>query len=115
MVDLPDPDVPAGVVFWLRNRYASGATLVSLCSGSFILAETGLVDGLSVATHQICAEALAKRFPQIDVDTNRRIIDHGSIITAGGVLGWGDLCLFLVGGILGPALRGETGGFFLFD
>ena len=59
MVNLPDPDVPAGVVSWVRNRHAAGATLVSLCSGAFILAETGLVDGLSVATHQICAEALA--------------------------------------------------------
>jgi len=76
MVNLPDPEVPAGVVSWVRNRHAAGATLVSLCSGSFILAETGLVDRLSVATHQICAEALAKRFPQIVVNTNRRIIDH---------------------------------------
>jgi hypothetical protein len=45
MVNLPDPDVPAGVVSWVRNRHAAGATLVSLCSGAFILAETGLVDG----------------------------------------------------------------------
>ncbi len=64
----PDPDVPAGVVSWVRSRHAGGATLVSLCSGAFILAETGLVDGKSVATHQICAEALASRFPQIVVD-----------------------------------------------
>jgi transcriptional regulator GlxA family with amidase domain len=59
LVNLPDPDVPAGVVPWVRNRHAAGATLVSLCSGAFILAETGLVDGLSVATHQICAKALS--------------------------------------------------------
>ena len=108
MVNLPDPDVTAGVVSWVRNRHAAGTTLVSLCSGAFILAETGLVDGLSVATHQICAEALAKRFPQIVVDTNRRIIDHGDIITAGGFLSWVDLGLFLVGRILGPAVRAET-------
>jgi transcriptional regulator GlxA family with amidase domain len=108
MVDLPDPDVPAGVVAWLRNRYASGATLVSLCSGAFILAATGLVDGKSVATHQICAEALAKRFPQIVVDVNRRIIDHGDIVSAGGFLAWVDIGLFLVDRILGPAMRTET-------
>jgi transcriptional regulator GlxA family with amidase domain len=108
MVDLPDPDVPAGVVSWLRNRYASGATLVSLCSGAFILAATGLVDGKSVATHQICAEALAKRFPQIVVDVNRRIIDHGDIVSAGGFLAWVDIGLFLVDRILGPAMRTET-------
>jgi transcriptional regulator GlxA family with amidase domain len=115
MVNLPDPDVPAGVVSWLRNRHAAGATLVSLCSGAFILAETGLVDGLSVATHQICAEALAKRFPQIVVDTKRRVIDHGAIITAGGFLAWVDLGLFLVDRILGPDMRAETARFVLSD
>ncbi len=113
MVDLPDPDIPAGAVTWVRNRHAAGATLVSLCSGAFILAETGLVDGQSVATHQICVEALAKRFPKIVVDTNQRVIDHGDIITAGGFLSWVDLCLFLVERILGPAIRAETARFAL--
>jgi len=61
MVDLPDdPDVPAGVVSWLRGRYACGAKLVSVCSGAFILAETGLVAGRPVSTHRICAGALAE-------------------------------------------------------
>jgi transcriptional regulator GlxA family with amidase domain len=115
MVNLPDPDVPAGVVSWVCNRHAAGATLVSLCSGAFILAETGLVDGLSVATHQICAAAMAKRFPQIVVDTSRRIIDHGDIITAGGFLSWVDLGLLLVDRILGPAIRAETARFVLDD
>ena len=115
MVNLPDPEVPAGVVSWLRNRHAAGATLVSLCTGAFILAETGLVDGRSVATHQICKEALATRFPKVVVDTNRRIIDHGDIITAGGFLSWVDLCLFLVERILGPAMRAETARFALDD
>jgi transcriptional regulator GlxA family with amidase domain len=108
MVNLPDPDVPVGVVSWVRNRHAAGATLASLCSGAFILAATGLMDGQSVATHQMYAMALAKRFPKIVVDTNRRIIGHGDIITAGGFLSWVDLGLFLVGRILGPAVRAET-------
>jgi transcriptional regulator GlxA family with amidase domain len=115
MVDLPDPDVPAGVASWVRDRHAAGATLVSLCSGAFILAETGLVDGKSIATHQICAEALAKRFPRIVVDVNRRIIDHGDIVTAGGFLAWVDLGLFLVDRILGPAIGAETARFVLAD
>ena len=108
MVNLPNPDVAANVVSWVRSRHAAGATLVALCSGTFILAETGLVDGQSVATHQICAKALAKRFPKIVVDTNRRIIDHGDIITAGGFLSWVDVGLFLVDRILGPAIGAET-------
>jgi hypothetical protein len=48
-----------------------------VCSGAFILAETGLVAGRSVSTHRVCAEALAKRFPEIYVDTKQRIIDDG--------------------------------------
>src|SRR5580704_8100975 len=119
MASLPDPDIPpdipAGVVSWVRNRHAAGATLVSLCSGAFILAETGLVDGQSVATHQGSARALAKRFPKIVVDTNQRIIDHGDIITAGGFLSWVDLGLFLVDRTLGPAIRAETARFVLAD
>jgi transcriptional regulator GlxA family with amidase domain len=59
------------------------------------------------------AMALAKRFPKIVVDTNRRVIDHGDIITAGGFLSWVDLGLFLVGRILGPAVRAETARFVL--
>jgi transcriptional regulator GlxA family with amidase domain len=115
MVDLPDPDIPHGVVTWVRDRHAAGTTLISLCSGAFILAATGLVDGQSVATHQICAKALSKRFPKIVVNTDRRIIEHGNIVTAGGFLSWVDLGLYLVDGILGPVIRAEMARFALDD
>jgi transcriptional regulator GlxA family with amidase domain len=115
MVDLPDPEVPTGVVSWLRSHYACGAKLVSVCSGAFILAETGLVAGRSVSTHRICAEALAERFPQVTVDTNQRIIDDGDIMTAGGFLAWVDVGLLLVDRLLGAAVRAETGRFILSD
>jgi transcriptional regulator GlxA family with amidase domain len=111
----PDPVVPSGVVSWLRKQHAAGATLVSLCSGAFALAETGLIAGRSVATHRICAATLAKRFPEIVVDTKRRIIDHGDIITAGGFLSWVDVGLFLVERLLGAAVRAETARFVLSD
>jgi len=116
MVDLPSPDVPVGVVSWLRNRYACGAKLVSVCSGAFILAATGLVAGRWVSTHRICAEALAKRFPEITVDTNQRVIDDGDIITAGAdFLAWVDVGLLLVDKILGSGVRVETARFMLSD
>jgi transcriptional regulator GlxA family with amidase domain len=115
MVDLPDPDVPVGVASWLRSRHAEGAKLVSVCSGAFILAETGLVAGRSVSTRCICAEALAKRFPEITVDTNQRIIDDGDIISASGFLAWVDVGLLLVDRLLGGAVRAETARFILSD
>jgi transcriptional regulator GlxA family with amidase domain len=115
MVDLPDPDIPAGVVSWLRSHYAGGTKLASVCSGAFILAETGLVAGRTVSTHRICAESLAKRFPEITVDTNQRIIDDGDIITAGGFLAWVDVGLLLVDRLFGGAVRAETARFVLSD
>jgi transcriptional regulator GlxA family with amidase domain len=115
MMDLPDPDVPAGVVSWLRSRHEDGAKLVAVCSGAFILAATRLAAGRSVSTHRICAEALAKRFPEISVDTNERIIDHGDIISAGGFMAWVDVGLLLVDRILGSAVRAETARFILSD
>jgi transcriptional regulator GlxA family with amidase domain len=115
MMDLPDPDVPAGVVSWLRSRHEDGAKLVAVCSGAFILAATSLAAGRSVSTHRICAEALAKRFPEISVDTNERIIDHGDIISAGGFMAWVDVGLLLVDRILGSAVRAETAHFILSD
>ena len=54
MVDLPDPDIPTGVASSLRSRHAEGAKLASLCSGAFILAETGLAAGRSISTHRFC-------------------------------------------------------------
>src|SRR5262245_29585504 len=115
MVDLPDPDVPTGVAPWLRRQHDRGAKLVSVCSGAFILAETGLVSGRSICTHRICADALAKRFPEIAVETNQRIIDHGDIITTGGFMAWVDVGLLLVDKILGRAVRAETARFVLSD
>jgi transcriptional regulator GlxA family with amidase domain len=115
MVNLPDPDIPTGVVSWLRDKHAAGATLVSVCSGAFILAKTGLADGRAVATHQICQEALAARFPKIAVDINLRVIDYGDIVTAGGFLAWVDVGLFLVDKILGPAVKAATARFVLSD
>jgi hypothetical protein len=76
-----------------------------LCSGAFVLAETGLVSGRSVSTHRICAEALAKRFPEITVNTNQHIIEDGDIITAGVFLARVDVGLLLVERILDGAVR----------
>jgi transcriptional regulator GlxA family with amidase domain len=109
----PNPDVPAGVVTWVRNLHAAGSSLVSLCTGAFILAQTGLVDGRSVATHQICAESLAKRFPRIVVDVNRRIIDYGDIVTAADFShGSTWACFSLRGFLAGPRERRRRDLFF---
>ena len=115
MVDLPEPDVPIGVASWLRSRHDAGVTLISLCSGAFVLAETGLLAGRAVSTHRICGEALAARFPDITVDAYERVIDHGDLLTAGGFMAWVEVGLLLIGRILGDTVRAETARFVLSD
>jgi transcriptional regulator GlxA family with amidase domain len=68
---------------WLAARHAEGATLCSVCAGAFVLAETGLVNGRRATTHWAFANALAARFPEVEVAVERMVIDDGDIMTAG--------------------------------
>lgn len=113
---MPDRMKPMdGFATWLKDRHAAGATLCSVCAGAFVLGETGLLEGRTATTHWAFAEALARRFPTIDVDVNRMVIDDGDIITAGGILAWTDLGLTLVERFLGPSVMLDTARFLLID
>jgi len=79
------------------------------------LAGTGRWDGLTATTPWILAEELAPRFRSVRVDSDRLIIDHGQILTAGGMMAWADLGLTLVSRLLGPAAMVETARFMMID
>lgn len=100
---------------WLKAHHDRGAILGSVCAGTFLLAETGLLTGRSATTHWAYAEVLAERFPAIHVDIEKLIIDDGDIITAGGLMSWTDLGLKLVDRILGSTIMIETARFLLVD
>jgi transcriptional regulator GlxA family with amidase domain len=89
-------DPPAGLVKALRHSYRSGSRIVSLCSGAFVLAAAGLLDGRRATTHWMYAETLAERFPAVDVDPNVLYIDQGRILTSAGTAAGIDLCLHVV-------------------
>lgn len=80
----------------LHQAHGRGARLVSICSGAFLLAATGLLDGRRVATHWRYADELQRRFPAVHVDPDVLYIDHGDIATSGGSGTGIDLCLQLV-------------------
>jgi transcriptional regulator GlxA family with amidase domain len=115
LVDLPDQRQTACLAGWLRAAHTRGAVLGSVCSGVLVLAESGLLSGRSVSTHWSAVGELAARFPDIDVIVDKRIIDHGDIITAGGFMAWVDLGLKLVDQLLGPAIASETARFMMVD
>jgi len=89
-------DVPKPLVEALQRAHARGARLVSICSGAFVLAATGLLDGRRAATHWRYADALAERYPPIVVDRDVLYVDDGRILTSAGSAAGIDLCLHLI-------------------
>jgi AraC family transcriptional regulator, transcriptional activator FtrA len=80
----------------LLRAHARGARLVTICSGVFALARTGLLDGRSATTHWERAEQLRREFPQVRVEPDRLYVDHGDVATSAGAGAGIDLCLHLV-------------------
>ena len=80
----------------LRAAYARGARLLSICTGSFMLAATGLLDGRCATTHWVYADELAQRYPAICVKPGVLFVDEGRILTSAGSAAGIDLCLHVI-------------------
>jgi AraC family transcriptional activator FtrA len=80
----------------LRAAHARGVRIASICTGAFILAAAGLLDGRCATTHWAHAARLAEDYPSIDVDPNVLYVEDGNIFTSAGTAAGIDLCLHLV-------------------
>jgi transcriptional regulator GlxA family with amidase domain len=87
----------------LRAGHRRGARVASLCTGAFVLAAAGLLDGRTATTHWAHADDLARRYPAIDVRADVLYTDDGDVLTSAGKTAALDLCLHLVGRDLGAA------------
>jgi transcriptional regulator GlxA family with amidase domain len=87
----------------LRHVYRRGRRVVSICTGAFVLAAAGLLDGLSATTHWRDIDELAERYPQVKVDRSVLYVDNGQVLTSAGVASGIDLCLHVVRRDLGAA------------
>jgi AraC family transcriptional activator FtrA len=99
-----DAPVPPAIIAALRRAHARGARLLSICSGAFVLAATGLLDGARATTHWRYAETLQRRHPRVQVDPDVLYVDAGRILTSAGSAAGLDLCLHLVRRDFGPAV-----------
>ena len=103
-----DEPVPAAVIDALRLAHARGARLLSICSGAFVLAATGLLDGKRATTHWRYADALRSRYPRIQVDADVLYVDEGQLLTSAGSAAGLDLCLHLLRRDYGPARANQV-------
>jgi transcriptional regulator GlxA family with amidase domain len=100
--------VPARVVDALRAAAARGARIASICSGAFVLAATGLLDGHRATTHWLAAAQLAARHPEIEVDPDVLYVDNGRLLTSAGAAAGLDLCLHLIRRDHGSAVAADA-------
>ncbi len=98
-----DVAVPARLVEALQAAHARGARLVSICSGVFVIAATGLLDDKRATTHWRYADALKAAYPSIEVDPDVLYVDEGTILTSAGSAAGMDLLLHLVRRDFGPS------------
>ncbi|WP_231592702.1 transcriptional regulator FtrA [Pelagovum pacificum] len=80
----------------LQAASGNGARIASICSGVFVLAAAGLLNGRRATTHWRYTDVLAKRFPEVDVQPDVLFIDNGPVLTSAGSAAGIDLCLHLV-------------------
>jgi AraC family transcriptional activator FtrA len=104
----PDAAVPPELIRALREAAANGARVTAICSGAFVLAEAGLLDGRKATTHWMYAADLAARYPSVEVLADVLYLIDGAVATSAGTAAGIDLCLELVRLDHGTAVAAEV-------
>lgn len=101
------PTVEPWLVEALR-RVSPETRIASICTGAFVLAAAGLLDGRRATTHWNCVDCFQRMYPDIDVDPDVLYVDQGRILTAAGEASGIDLCLHMIRCDHGSAVAGEV-------
>jgi transcriptional regulator GlxA family with amidase domain len=84
------------LISWIEEQYKNGAEIASVCTGAYLLASTGLLDGKTCSTHWGVAESFRTMFPQVNLQTDKLITDENGIYTNGGAYSFLNLLIYLV-------------------
>lgn len=84
------------LIDWIEKQYKNGAEIASICTGAFLLASSGLLNGKTCSTHWAFAESFRKMFPKVNLQTDRLITDESGIYTNGGAYSFLNLIIYLV-------------------
>ncbi len=99
---------PPGLVVAVREAHRAGRRIVALCSGAYVLAEAGILDGRRATTHWLNAADFAARYPKVRFDPAALYTDEGGLLTSAGTGAVIDMCLHLVRGDHGAAVANEV-------
>ncbi len=84
------------LVEWVEEQYKAGAEVASICTGAFLLASSGLLNGKTCSTHWAFADTFRKMFPKVNLQTDKLITDENGIYTNGGAYSFLNLIIYLV-------------------
>ncbi|MCE0559380.1 helix-turn-helix domain-containing protein [Motilimonas sp. E26] len=86
----------ADTLLWLQRQYQQGSIMACACAGAFMLASAGITDHRPITTHWGLADLFTRHYPHTPVQAEKIIINHGDIISAGGMMAWLDLAFEVV-------------------
>ncbi len=84
------------LIDWIAKQYKDGAEIATICTGAFLLASSGLLDGKSCSTHWSVADNFKSMFPQVNLQTDKLITDENGIYTNGGAYSFLNLMIYLI-------------------
>jgi len=100
---------------WLKEHHGKGTTIASVCAGTYILAETGLLNGKKATTHWGFANDFTKKYPKINLQPEKIITDEGTLLCSGGCNSYIDLSIYLVEKYCGRNIALESSKAMLHD
>ena len=93
---------------WIKSRSTATSILASVCTGAFLLAKAGLLDGKRATTHWMDLDRLAREYPRIAVQRDVKFVDEGNILTSGGISAGINMCFHLLTRLFGAEIARQT-------
>jgi len=100
---------------WLQTQYRQGACVAAMCTGAFIAAEAGILDGKRATTHWLFAKAFRDRYPAVNLQDKEIVTDDQDTICSGGATAGNDMLLHLIRKFASPELAAECSKKLLID
>lgn len=103
------------ILDWIRRRNETAELVLSVCTGSLLLARAGLLEGLTATTHRGAVEAMQEAAPHTALRPKERWVDNGRIILSAGVSAGIDMSLYVIEKLLGEKVAHETAYYMQYD